>query len=61
MRFVLLTADGGFIIRGVMPPFITSPRFVIWGNRTFERFPAGEEDIYREVFSYHLTGLEFGQ
>lgn len=35
IRIKLFTRDGGFVTEGEMPPFLTLPDVIVWGERVF--------------------------
>jgi len=58
----LETEAGGFVSYGSMPPYLTKPKVVFWGERVFARagstFVLGQWKIvprYREVFTVALV------
>lgn len=48
----LETANGDYVITGIIPPFQTLPEVVIWGERVFRLASDDGEatPVYREVF-----------
>jgi hypothetical protein len=63
-RIRLETAKGELVTDGeCIPPFIRQPDVVVWGFRHFAyaggTIGAGKDVlVYREVFAYHITGME---
>ncbi len=51
----LETADGALVAEEAVPPFLTPPEVVIWGQRFFRLYESG---VYREAFTYHIVGRE---
>lgn len=57
-RVKLYTSDGGFVVAGVIPPFLPGleAEVVIWGVRVFKlvRSPSGEPAVdFEQSFAYH--------
>lgn len=55
----LETADGQYVVTGIMPPFKTTPPVVIWGQRVFQLhttiIKSGAQLLYREVFAVAIV------
>ena len=45
-----------------IPPYLTPPEIIVWGERFFHRTPPAEVDpaveMYVEAFTYFVTGRE---
>lgn len=60
VRITLLTAAGGLVTTAYLPPYVSMPEVVIWGDRVFKVNPRLDRNYlarreYIEVFAYVLT------
>lgn len=58
----LMTAPGagrpsGLVVEGEVPPFVTPPDVLVWGQRVFQDTHLNADDgarVYQECFAVHL-------
>lgn len=63
MRVLLYTEDGRYVTTGLIPPFLTLPKVLMWGLRVFtldkdHKDQPEKPPEYKEAFSVAVTMTE---